>query len=113
MAGASNPDNRRNLYGKFRQMEYPRPKPDNESEVDRSDRVNIFDVLLFVPDIINLIIRLISDNNVSTRNKSILIFGILYLFFPIDFVLDPIIPPIGFIDDIIVLILILGAVFND
>ena len=49
---------------------------------------------------------MMADKSVPRRKKAIIIAGIVYLFLPID-IIPPVIFPFGFIDDIIVWLLIL------
>lgn len=55
---------------------------------------------------IGAIFHLIKDKTVPKRKKALVVFGLIYLFLPVD-VIPPILFPFGFIDDIILWIYIL------
>lgn len=63
--------------------------------------------LLFLPDMFYLITKLARDKEVSKTDKAIFAAGALYLISPIDIIPD-ILFPIGFLDDLVVVALILN-----
>ncbi len=56
------------------------------------------DYLLFIPNLVGLLLRLLRDNRVSSADKAILAGTIIYVIAPIDVIPD-FIPFIGLIDD--------------
>ena len=67
--------------------------------------------LLILPDLVYLKLKLLLDRDVSPKIKSYIIIGLAYLISPIDFLPD-LIPVIGFVDDLLVLIVLLNKIIN-
>ena len=67
--------------------------------------------LLVFPDFVHLLIRLFSDKEVSPRIKGLIIVGFAYLISPID-VLPDFIPVFGFVDDLLVSVILLNKIIN-
>jgi len=67
--------------------------------------------LLVLPDIVHLKIRLLLDNGIPSAIKSYILLGLVYLISPIDFLPD-IIPVVGFVDDLLVLVVLLNKIIN-
>ncbi len=59
-------------------------------------------LIMHAPNFIKLFTRLFSDKRVSSIAKGVLIFGIVYLLFPLDALSDFLVP-LGWTDDLMVL----------
>jgi len=71
------------------------------------------DLLLLVPDTFILLWRLANDSRVTGKNKVLLGSGIAYFLFPIDFVPEAIVGPIGYLDDLVFAVYILNKMLMD
>ncbi len=69
--------------------------------------------LLLVPDVFILLFRLSVDARVSRKNKALLASGIAYFIFPLDFVPEIIVGPIGFLDDLVFGVFVLNRVLAE
>jgi uncharacterized membrane protein YkvA (DUF1232 family) len=69
------------------------------------------DYLLAAPDLFHLLCRLVMDQRVAGREKALLGVGIAYVLSPIDLIPD-VFGPIGFVDDLIVMVIILDSVLK-
>lgn len=67
--------------------------------------------LLTFPDLIHLMIKLFTDRGVSSTVKGYILVVFTYLLSPIDIIPD-FIPVAGFIDDLLVLVIILNKIIN-
>jgi uncharacterized membrane protein YkvA (DUF1232 family) len=67
--------------------------------------------LLVLPDLVHLMIKLFFDKKVPSHIKGYLLVGFAYLISPIDIIPD-FIPVAGFIDDLLVQVVILNKVIN-
>ena len=67
--------------------------------------------LLILPDIVHLMIKLLVDKEVSSLIKSYILMALVYLISPIDIIPD-FIPVAGFIDDLLVSVIILNKIIN-
>lgn len=67
--------------------------------------------LMILPDIIHLMIKLVADKDINSLYKKYIILAMLYLISPIDFVPD-ILPVAGFIDDLLLMVIILNKIIN-
>ncbi len=67
--------------------------------------------LLILPDVVHLMIKLLVDKEVSPLIKSYILMAFVYLISPIDFIPD-FIPVAGFVDDLLVSIIILNKIIN-
>jgi uncharacterized membrane protein YkvA (DUF1232 family) len=67
--------------------------------------------LLVFPDLIHLMIKLLADKAVSATYKAYILLVFAYLISPIDIIPD-FIPVVGFIDDLLVLVIILNKIIN-
>ncbi len=67
--------------------------------------------LLILPDIVHLMIKLLVDKEVSPLTKSYILMAFVYLISPIDIIPD-FIPVAGFVDDLLVSIIILNKIIN-
>lgn len=72
---------------------------------------NFIQYLLILPDIVHLLIKLLLDKEISSLYKSYILISMVYLISPIDFIPD-IIPIVGFIDDLLVSVIILNKIIN-
>lgn len=70
------------------------------------------DYLFLLPDFFILVSRLAMDKRVSTKQKAIVGGIIAYLIMPLDIIPD-FIPIIGYVDDLVLLVLGLNIVLND
>jgi uncharacterized membrane protein YkvA (DUF1232 family) len=60
------------------------------------------DLLLFLPDLVVLLLRLMRDPRVPIGAKSVAAMGIAYTLSPIDLVPEILFGPIGFLDDVLI-----------
>ena len=67
--------------------------------------------LVLLPDIVHLLIKLLTDKEVDTKFKPMIVFVMGYLVSPIDFIPD-FIPVAGLMDDLLVSIIILNRIIN-
>jgi uncharacterized membrane protein YkvA (DUF1232 family) len=67
--------------------------------------------LLIFPDLIHLMIKLFMDREISPLIKSYILMVFVYLISPIDVIPD-FIPVAGFVDDLLVLIVVLNKIIN-
>ncbi|WP_054692014.1 YkvA family protein [Syntrophomonas palmitatica] len=68
-------------------------------------------VLLFIPNLVKLMYRLVQDENVTTTDKALLLGTIAYVVSPLDFLPD-IIPFLGKVDDILLVSLVLKRLMD-
>lgn len=67
--------------------------------------------LLVLPDLVHLMIKLLGDRGTPARIKGYIVIAFTYLISPIDIIPD-FIPVAGFIDDLLVLVIILNKIIN-
>jgi uncharacterized membrane protein YkvA (DUF1232 family) len=67
--------------------------------------------LLVFPDFVHLLIKLLVDNEISALIKSYILVALLYVFSPLDIIPD-FIPVAGFIDDLLVVVVLLNKIIN-
>ena len=67
--------------------------------------------LLILPDLVHLMIKLLAERGIPSLFKSYIIIGMAYLISPIDIIPD-FIPISGFVDDLLVLVVILNKIIN-
>lgn len=67
--------------------------------------------LLIFPDLVHLMIKLFGDKEVSPKTKGMIVIGFAYLISPIDIVPD-FIPVFGFVDDLLISVLLLNKIIN-
>jgi len=72
---------------------------------------NFFQYLMLLPDMVYLVIQLLKDRLVHVRYKTMLVVAMTYLVFPLDIIPD-FIPVTGFIDDLLVVVVILNRILN-
>ncbi len=72
---------------------------------------NFVQYLLIFPDLVHLMIKLIGDKEVSPKTKGMIVIGFAYLISPIDVVPD-FIPVFGFVDDLLITVLLLNKIIN-
>ncbi len=68
-------------------------------------------VLLFIPNLVKLMYRLVQDENVTSTDKALLLGTIAYVLSPLDFLPD-IIPFFGKVDDILLVSLVLKRLMD-
>lgn len=71
------------------------------------------DYLLLVPDMFNLLWRLVNDSRVSGKNKILLGSGIAYFVFPFDVIPEAILGPMGYLDDLVFAAYVLNRMLID
>lgn len=72
---------------------------------------NFFQYLALLPDLVYLLIQLLKDRGIHIRYKTMLVMAMTYLIFPLDIIPD-FIPVTGYIDDLLVIIVILNRIIN-
>ncbi|TAA72344.1 YkvA family protein [Planococcus salinarum] len=68
--------------------------------------------VLFAPDFFHLLMRLMLDNRIDSKSKSMIGAGILYFFAPVDLLPEAIMGPAGFADDVVVAVYIVNTLLN-
>lgn len=71
------------------------------------------DYLMLVPDVFNLLWRLVNDARVSGKNKVLLGSGIAYFVFPFDVIPEAILGPMGYLDDLVFAAYVLNRMLVD
>lgn len=74
--------------------------------------IDIVEYILLIPDIIALFIRLIKDKRVGSGTKALLVAVVIYVFSPIDALID-LIPFVGEVDDMVAVFFALNKVISD
>ncbi len=67
--------------------------------------------LVILPDLLYMMIKILFDKEIPAKNKVLIVVATTYLFSPIDVIPD-IIPVVGFVDDLLVTIIILNKIIN-
>lgn len=70
------------------------------------------DYLLFAPDMVHLLSRLVLDRRVPLRQKARLGAALAYLASPVDLIGDIALGPVGMIDDVVVMAYVLNGLIN-
>lgn len=70
------------------------------------------DIIFFAPDLFHLLTKMMLDNRIDKKSKSMIGAGILYFFAPIDFLPELIVGPGGFADDVVVAVFIVNTLLN-
>ena len=71
------------------------------------------DLLLFLPDTVVLMSRLMRDDRVPIRAKAVALFGVGYVLSPIDLLPEVLLGPIGLVDDLFVVAATLSRLLHD
>ena len=71
------------------------------------------DLLLFLPDSVVLMSRLLRDDRVPLRAKAFALFGVGYVLSPIDLLPEALLGPIGLVDDLFVVAATLSRLLHD
>lgn len=71
------------------------------------------DIILLAPDIFMLLIRLIKDKRVPAEHKGYLAAAIAYFISPIDIIPEALVGPFGYMDDIVISVMVLNKIIND
>jgi uncharacterized membrane protein YkvA (DUF1232 family) len=69
--------------------------------------------LLLAPDVFVLLVRLVKDSRVSSKNKVMLGSGIAYYLFPLDIMPEALLGPIGYLDDLVFGVYLLNRMLTD
>ena len=72
---------------------------------------NFVQYLLIFPDLVHLMIKLLGDKEISPKIKGLIVIGFAYLISPID-VVPYFIPVFGFVDDLLVTVVLLNKIIN-
>ena len=75
-------------------------------------RSGMREMLLLLPDLTVLLMRLLRDDRVPGRFKALAIFGVGYVFSPVDLVPSLVFGPLGLVDDLIVVTAALSRLLN-
>lgn len=67
--------------------------------------------LLVFPDMVHLMIKLVGDKQVPPKTKGLIVIGFAYLISPVDVVPD-FIPVFGFVDDLLITVILLNKIIN-
>jgi uncharacterized membrane protein YkvA (DUF1232 family) len=67
-------------------------------------RPSFWKLIWHLPKLIRLVRRLLRDSRVPTFGKIVFALSIVYLFLPIDFIPDFILPIIGYMDDLAIVL---------
>ena len=73
----------------------------------------VADYLLLAPDVFILLWRLVNDPRVGSGNKVLLGIGVAYYVFPLDLMPEAIMGPTGYVEDLVLGVLILAKILND
>lgn len=71
-------------------------------ELEPGASVGVRDLLLFLPDLVVLLLRLVRDPRVPAGAKAVALLGVGYALSPIDLVPEILFGPIGFLDDLLI-----------
>ncbi|MCK4763747.1 MAG: DUF1232 domain-containing protein [Candidatus Aminicenantes bacterium] len=67
--------------------------------------------LLLLPDLVHLLIKMLVEKGIPARFKGYILIAFTYLLSPIDIIPD-FIPVLGFVDDLLVLVIMLNKIIN-
>lgn len=79
---------------------------------DRGTPGNVAELLLFVPDVFILLWRLAMDARVEIKNKLLLGTTVTYFIFPLDFIPEALLGPVGYMDDLVLAAFVLNRMVN-
>ena len=79
---------------------------------DPGKRAGVRDLLLFLPDLVVLLFRLMQDPRVPVGSKALAAVGVGYALSPIDLLPEIIFGPLGFVDDLVVVAAAASRVIN-
>lgn len=68
--------------------------------------------VLFAPDFFHLLMKMMLDNRIDSKSKSMIGAGILYFFAPVDLLPEVLMGPAGFADDVVVAVYIVNTLLN-
>jgi uncharacterized membrane protein YkvA (DUF1232 family) len=71
------------------------------------------DLLLFLPDVVVLLLRLLRDDRVPLGGKVVALLGVGYVLSPIDLLPAVLLGPVGLIDDLLVVAAALSRLLHD
>ena len=69
--------------------------------------------ILLAPDLFMLLFRLLKDKRVPASHKGYVAAAIAYFISPIDIIPEAILGPFGYIDDIVVAVMVLNKIINE
>ncbi|MFD1033005.1 YkvA family protein [Metaplanococcus flavidus] len=81
-----------------------------ESKTGKGSRLMKY--VMFAPDFFHLLMKLMLDNRIDSKSKSMIGAGILYFFAPVDLLPEVILGPAGFADDVVVAVYIVNTLLN-
>jgi uncharacterized membrane protein YkvA (DUF1232 family) len=79
---------------------------------DPGKRAGVWDLLLFLPDLVVLLFRLMQDPRVPMGSKAVAAVGVGYALSPIDLLPEILFGPLGFVDDLVVVAAAVSRVIN-
>lgn len=82
-------------------------------KLEPGSRTGARDLLLLLPDLGVLLYRLLRDPRVPVGPKAIALLGVAYVLSPIDLLPEPLLGPLGLVDDLIVVAAALSRIVND
>ncbi|RNF40758.1 DUF1232 domain-containing protein [Planococcus salinus] len=68
--------------------------------------------ILVAPDLFHLLMKMMLDDRIDAKSKTMIGSGILYFIAPIDFIPEFLTGPAGFMDDVVVAVFIVNAILN-
>lgn len=71
-------------------------------ELEPGASAGVRDLLLFLPDLVVLLLRLVRDPRVPAGAKAVALLGVGYALSPIDLVPEILFGPLGFLDDLLI-----------
>jgi uncharacterized membrane protein YkvA (DUF1232 family) len=69
--------------------------------------------LLLVPDVFILLVRLTLDRDVPRSTRALIGGALAYFLLPLDFLPELVLGPVGFMDDLVLAVAVLGQAFGD
>src|SRR4051794_24340030 len=69
--------------------------------------------LLLVPDVFILLVRLLLDSRVTSKDKILLGSAVTYYVFPFDFIPEALVGPIGYLDDLVFGVYVLNRMLGN
>lgn len=101
-----NEQQQRDFYQKLRQSV-------DEWLDSRSGMVSkVGNYILVAPDLFHLLTKMMLDNRIDSKSKTMIGSGILYFITPLDFLPEFLTGPVGFLDDAVVAIFIVNSLLN-
>lgn len=70
------------------------------------------DLILLLPDFVHLLVKLMMDSRVALREKVLIGGAIAYFALPIDLAAEMLLGPIGYIDDILIVLFVVDRIVN-